>query len=591
MRTSRFLLPQLKRPSDARSARTIGGLARTGDEGFSVVEVIVAMAVFAVVAMMLSGLLASGLKGVLLGKRREVGTQEAQKALEIARSLSYQAVGLTQTDPTIATDSAIQTQGGVKKYGPGSGLEPIVWAASGAGHPFNPHTLDITRGSTKLTRYVYVTGVDSNNDGAIDLKRVSVRVTWNDAGAAGPANEVRAQTLINQSGGVFNDTLTPLSGQTNVEAGSASVKLGLGNLGSLINAVLPTDPVTVKLPTSTGKSDFRAVSSVNCTARSTSLQGANNTYGGHPVSVTADDDSQTDTPSNPPAQSWSASDGITGTDDVANLVVETAFTSPVSCGATAEDRDLAPPTDDGLAYEKGTGSGPGSLNLIGDLTGAGLPSNVLTALSLAPQPVSQEIDHTTVGGQREVVSTATSGQGAVHVLKIPSVFSEGLVRIDAVSYGASVHGPEGTPTTAPSVTAPNPLALRVYDPNNALTTCSSRSGGYCVVNINPLAEGFTGVNIQQTGTLLQNLGLTKLTYSVDVNALPPSKDPLDGVVGPTGERRWSAEYTPLTVSARLTVEVTVDVLLNIKVVLLDSKVDLDLGKVSATACAGVTCPE
>src|SRR5688572_15268595 len=78
-----------------------------GESGFSVIEVSVAMLVFGMVATFMSTLLAGGLKGVLLGKRREIATLEANRTLEIARSLSYLAVGLNANDSTLTSDPAV----------------------------------------------------------------------------------------------------------------------------------------------------------------------------------------------------------------------------------------------------------------------------------------------------------------------------------------------------------------------------------------------------------------------------------------------------------------------------------------------------
>jgi hypothetical protein len=64
---------------------------------------------------------------------------------------------------------------------------------------------------------------------------------------------------------------------------------------------------------------------------------------------------------------------------------------------------------------------------------------------------------------------------------------------------------------------------------------------------------------------------------------------VNGVTGANGEKRWSAQYTPVSISARLSTELTVNALLGLKVSLTDTSVDLNLGTVSAEACAGTTC--
>jgi hypothetical protein len=136
------------------------------------------------------------------------------------------------------------------------------------------------------------------------------------------------------------------------------------------------------------------------------------------------------------------------------------------------------------------------------------------------------------------------------------------------------------------VTAPT-IALRVYDNANHLpngTTCTSHSGGYCLVSVNPSAAGFSGLSIDVTNNFTQLLGLNvvNLGYTTSVDVLPPTKSPAAGVTGPNGERRWSAEYTPIAINAHLTASI-------LGVSIIDATVDLNLGTVKAEACAGVTC--
>jgi hypothetical protein len=200
----------------------------------------------------------------------------------------------------------------------------------------------------------------------------------------------------------------------------------------------------------------------------------------------------------------------------------------------------------------------------------------------------QEIDHQTVSSQREVLATSRATVGTVNVLAIPGVFTDGLVRIDALDYSASVRTAAGTPSSGPSVSAPT-INLRVYDTASEVSGCTSRSGGYCIISIDPSTAGFTGRTISLEHNVLQNLGLTNLEYETHINILPPAKDPAAGIEGPNGERRWSAEYTPISISSRLRTSVTVNPLLGINVLLTDTKVDVSLGSVTARGCAGSTC--
>jgi prepilin-type N-terminal cleavage/methylation domain-containing protein len=574
----RVLLPQLRRRTGARSRGSIRGLVQTDQRGFSLIEILIAMGIFSIIAMFTLGSLASGLNGVLLGKRREVAIQEANQLLEIARSLSYNDVGLVQppADPTVdpAQDDAIELDGTVLSFDVNGTLEPLMWATNAVGHLFNPHKSTVSRGSTKLTRYVYVSGVDTSGDDVPDIKRVTVRVSWPGSGA--PRNEVRAQTMINESGvvptvpgsgGTITSGLTPLTSKTFATGGSLSVSSPLLGLGA---------PLHLNLPTSDGSSTFRAVSNTNCTTKSADLEVENLVdLDGYAVSVTADDDSRTPTSSQPSDQSSSGL--LTIPAGPVNTLLGASIGSPISCEASVNP----------LGHELGTASALSALNAQTNVTAlGGLLNWLLTLASVQTQPVSQSIDHEVVDDQREVYANSTAAGGLVNVLKIPGVIGDGLVRVDALDYGASVRAAEGTPSAAPTVTAPT-INLRVFDNGNKLpngSVCQSHSGGYCIISVDPSAAGFTGlsINVTHNFTELVGLNLVNLSYTTSVDILPPSKSSLAGETGPNGERRWSAEYTPLTISAALDASV-------LGVSIIDADVDLNLGTVQAKGCAGATC--
>jgi hypothetical protein len=289
--------------------------------------------------------------------------------------------------------------------------------------------------------------------------------------------------------------------------------------------------------------------------------------------VTADDDSRTAIPPNPSSQSKNGVLSIPA-GPVAALL-GSVVNSPVSCEANIID----------LGHELGTGSVAGTVTAQKNILGlGGLLNWLLTLASVETLPVTQQIDHEIVAGHREAHSQAALGAGLVSVLKLPAAgISDGLVRIDGLSYGASVRASEATPSAPPSVSSPT-INLRIYDNANKLSGCTSRTSGYCVISVDPGAAGFNGLTFDVTHNFTQLLGLNviNLSYTTHVAILPPIKDPIAGTTGANGERRWSAEYTPLTISASLNASV-------LGVPLIDADVDLNLGTVRAQACEGVTC--
>lgn len=567
-----------------------------GDAGFSVVEVMIAMGIFSIVAVFMTQTLGTGLKGVLGGKRREVAIQEGQRLLEVARSLSYDNIGLAASDPTITTDTAIQTQNfgdppvAKKAFRSGTEWEPLLWVANAAGHPFDPHIADFTRGSSSLTRYVYVTGIDDDDDGDFDLKRVTARVTWNDAGSHGPRNEIRVQTIVSESSLVptcasncGNGTSTRLTGDGFASGGTLTV--GASTLLGL------SAPLNIALPTTTGESDYRAVSKVDCTAKSLSMNVLDVLdLPAESVAVSADDDSRTAISANPASQSKPGVLAIPGV----GALLATAVNSPVACEANVNT----------LGHEQGTASALNTaLTTSTNVAPVSLPviNWLLTLASVQGLPVTQQIDHEVAAGQREVFSQASAALGTVQALKLPfGGLDDGLVQVDGISYGASVRGSEGTPSAAPAITAPT-FSVRVLDNASKLgAACTtgltltpgitvSRSGTYCVFTVNPAAAGFTGLHIPVTHNFTNLLGLNvvSLAYTIEVDILPPAKDPIAGATGANGERTWTAEYTPLSITASLDSSVDLPLLPDIE--LIDADVNLNLGTVRAQACAGGTC--
>ncbi len=566
----RVLLPSLRRQKGAGRRGRVRGLVRSDEKGFSLIEVLVSIGVFAIIATFMAQTLATGMRGVLLGKRREIATQEANRVLEIARSLSYNAVGLIQTDPSITSDDEIETQGGKLSYEVNSAWEPIMWSTNPSGHPFNPHIQDVTRGATQLRRYVYVTGVNTDSDATTyELKRVLVQVEWTGGGTAGPDNFVSAQTLINESGLVLEggSETSPLTAQTFASGGSLKVNSSLlGLLGT---------PVEVGLPTTRGDSSFRIVSNTNCTTSSARIAALNLLdLPGYSAAAAADDDSRTATPSNPAPESESGVLTIPG-GAVLNLLGP-VINSPVSCEAEA----------DGFAHEEGTGSALSVLNAVGSAGVLG----VLNLANLSTSPVTQEITHETVNNQREVAASAGGSFGQIRLLQLTAL-SQGLVQFDSINFGATVRGADGTPSAAPMVTASD-FTLRVHNSGNtAGTPCAggsiagisaTQSGSYCVITVDLENAGFPGLSIDITRSFGIPL-VASLSSAIKVDILPIAKSPIAGVAGPNGERRWSAEYTPISVSASL----DASTLLGIQ--LIDADVDLKLGGVRAEACAGATC--
>lgn len=550
----------------------------SAEAGFSLVEITVSMALFGAVVVLVSAMLTTGLSGVLLGQRREVATREASRVMEVARSLSYEQVALDEDDPTLDDDSRVEERDGVLSYLVDASTdrwEPLVLAGGSSDHPFSPHRETVQRGATELTRYVYVTGVDELGDGSYDYRRVLVRVEFPDEGAANPQSHVTMQTFIDESGAIPAG-LVPLTADAVAGGAVASVRSDRGDLDELIDAVLPPDPIHASLPGTEGDGDLRSVNEVGCTGTSAYIEDSDGTtYGEHTVSARADDSPTSSYPTED-SDSYSGTDTVPDSGDTA-LLEESSIGSSLSCLADALHEG------EGLPYGEGDGALSTSVTMTEDLSGAGLESDTLTVFSADQASALQAIDADAVSDGREVTSRAEASFGDVFLLQTAGVLPNGLVRVRAFEYGAAATASEGTPSQAPSVDVPNRLVLEIFDPEESIGVCTTRSGEYCIIDVDPTSSGFSGFSISQEGTVTANSGDTELHYEIAVEAFPPSTSPDDGVAG-TNHRRWSAEYLPLDVSARLQVSLLSDGLL-----LTDSEAAMSYADVSARGCAGVGC--
>jgi hypothetical protein len=75
--------------------------------------------------------------------------------------------------------------------------------------------------------------------------------------------------------------------------------------------------------------------------------------------------------------------------------------------------------------------------------------------------------------------------------------SSGAVKTAAGSFTATANA--GPSAAGPSTSGT--YQFSIYDPNNTLTICDSRSGGYCVIGVDPGVTGFSGRSISATVSL------------------------------------------------------------------------------------------
>ena len=161
---------------------------RQEDEGLALVETVVALLVFALIATGVGGVLITSLAGNRGGLQYQQATRVAEKAVEDARSKGYANLGTSSADLAAASgDATIRTSAascsgpsGFTYYFTPDGLshcEGLVSSASGL--PLHP-----TASTSGYSVEQYVTWVDRTTQGGTgqDYKRVTTHVTWTDHG-------------------------------------------------------------------------------------------------------------------------------------------------------------------------------------------------------------------------------------------------------------------------------------------------------------------------------------------------------------------------------------------------------------------------
>ena len=147
--------------------------ARRADDGFSLVEVVVALTIATGVFLSLALVTISGVRGTLLARQNQLAGDMVNQAIEKVRALDFADVAMVTGDSTLTGDPRIVSG----KFNPGTGVaEPLVYASVGS---LNPHMTTETHNSTTYQVWRYVTQPAGITTGT---RRLTVVVTWTSQG-------------------------------------------------------------------------------------------------------------------------------------------------------------------------------------------------------------------------------------------------------------------------------------------------------------------------------------------------------------------------------------------------------------------------
>jgi prepilin-type N-terminal cleavage/methylation domain-containing protein len=169
----RGLLGGQGRVTGAARRRPVGTL----DEGFSLIESVVALTVAALIFTALAGIVMNSLSATILARQVQQAIDLTTQAVETARDLDYATLGLNSTDG--GTDTAIVSGKYTVKLSNGTtSAENVVYVASTPAS-LNPHKKTLTLDGTAFTVSQYVTTPPTDAAAATAAyKRLTIDVAW-----------------------------------------------------------------------------------------------------------------------------------------------------------------------------------------------------------------------------------------------------------------------------------------------------------------------------------------------------------------------------------------------------------------------------
>ena len=473
----------------SRRART-----QTDQDGFTIVESMIALGLIFSVLIALLAALSTGVRGVVTGRQRSIATSIANEVVETARSRSYTEVGHDlDSDPTLASDPAIQGSVPNLVYtdlsaGPGEPLAgSIVDAGAGAGgttnplFPFSPHRWQTVQEGTTYTASVYVTLVTPSSGDP--YRRLTVLVTWQRTQAAATAalGEVRLSSYL------FNAAQPPdplFAGLAEADAGTVTVT------GTLTGIDL--SDARLWLPFAHGEIDSRFVRRVTGFAgttrslvnlRSGSASGCTGSNGGLTAECTgtkaetgSDNDAATAPTDHNAAGPASDPGGVLAVGDKLSSALGAGTARSLStarscwsCYGTGVD------DDDRLPYHWGQATGPDSLSLA--FTAGPVTGSLLTSAAACSSCSTVSLDRDDVSGATRLLSTASAAHPPIDLVPLdaaPAGYA-GMVRLGTTS--VSTTATSGPGALAPSFTA-SPVSVQIYD-------TTTPTPGYRALTITP----------------------------------------------------------------------------------------------------------
>lgn len=422
----------------ARQQRPPRHLPRRGEEGFSLVEVVIAATVILIVMLSVGAVLIDSLGSVAFATQSQGADHLLDKTLEEVRALPFSTLesGLYQSDRTIASDPAIssgQFQG-----------RTLLMSTSQPPAPLYPHQTTVQQSSTSAGTYtvdVYPTAYSGT--GPSGVVQVTVVVSWNRAARNGLGTSISGQTLVySPSAGCLSPSDHPFAAPcqpflyANATTGGGGITITPDGLANGLGSVLTSAEVTA--PSASVDLQSEQIASVSSSAVPPGYlidTGSGPTsYGGGAVNSYADNDpgtsSNTYSSNQGPgaansSQTVTAPSGVSLTLGGSGGINGSSAVAATSAGATQQCTDLS-----GNAVTTGLPCGYASSG-----TGSGLALSATLGVPIAGSTVKLILlsasENVAAFAGRAVTSGAsfcktTSGDGCVHAGTSRAAFTLGV---------------------------------------------------------------------------------------------------------------------------------------------------------------------
>jgi prepilin-type N-terminal cleavage/methylation domain-containing protein len=168
---------------------------RSGSDGFTLIELVVAISLLAIVVGGFVASLGLGFRTIALARQRQTAASIAEARLEHLRSIPYTQLGiqevLTKSGDPENPDYDLSADG--SQFDVDGTMEPVIVDPAGVAHIEDP----VNVGTTVVEIYQYVTWVDDAGiPGTQDYKRATVIVVYKTPTVDGISKEVRASAVF-----------------------------------------------------------------------------------------------------------------------------------------------------------------------------------------------------------------------------------------------------------------------------------------------------------------------------------------------------------------------------------------------------------